>query len=97
MTLWYNMPKERQNKVLFILKGLVMMKNKTAEKLLITPMEACKLLGIGRTTMYSWIKKHTIPVVRFPHCRNVYISVESLKEMINKNTVTTNNGGDGGE
>jgi len=74
-----------------------MMEKRTTEKLLITPMEACKLLGIGRTTMYSWIKKHIIPVVRFPHCRNVYISVEVLKQMICENTVAANNGGDGNE
>ena len=74
-----------------------MMEKITTDKLLITPMEACKLLGIGRTTMYSWIKKQLIPVVRFQHCRNVYISVEALKEMIFENTVTANNRGDSNE
>lgn len=73
------------------------MKNKSNEKLLITPMEACKLLGVGRTTMYSWIKNKTIPVVRFPSCRNIYISVEALREMIRENTITADNGGDSNE
>ena len=76
------------------MKGLFTMKKITTEKMLITPMEACKLLSVGRTTMYSWIKNNSIPVVRFPHCRNVYISVGALKEMINENTVPANNGGD---
>ncbi len=79
------------------MKGQNKMKNTLTDKLLITPTEACKLLGVGRTTMYSWIKNKTIPVVRFPHCRNVYISVEALREMIRENTVTSDNGGDSNE
>lgn len=73
------------------------MKNTLTDKLLIKPMEACKLLGVGRTTIYSLIKNHTIPVVRFPHCRNLYISVDALCEMIRENTVTANHGGDSNE
>lgn len=73
------------------------MENTLTNKLLLTPMEACKLLGVGRTTMYSWIKNKTIPVVHFPHCRKVYISVEALREMIRENTVTSDNGGDSNE
>lgn len=64
------------------------------KKLLITPLEACKLLGVGRTTMYAWIKNNTVPVVRFPNCRNIYISVEALREMIRQHTVTSANGGE---
>ena len=75
------------------MKGLDYMNNTHTDKLLITPMEACKLLGVGRTTMYSWIKNKTIPVVRFPHCRNVYISVDALREMIRENTIISDNGG----
>ncbi|MCR5111728.1 MAG: helix-turn-helix domain-containing protein [Ruminococcus sp.] len=33
------------------------MNSKDNEKLLVTPAEACQLLGVGRTTMYAWIKK----------------------------------------
>ena len=46
-----------------------------------------KLLGVGRTTMYSWIKEEKILVVRFPDCRNIYISKDSLNQLINENTV----------
>lgn len=79
------------------MKGQNKMKNTLTNKLLITPTEACQLLGVGRTTMYCWIKNKTIPVVRFPHCRKVYISVEALREMIRENTVTSDNGGDSNE
>ena len=65
----------------------IFMKTENADKLLITPMEACKILGVGRTTMYAWIKNHTIPVVRFPNCRNIYISTESLRQLIDENTI----------
>lgn len=66
----------------------------TTEKLLISPIEAARLLGVGRTTMYSWIKSNIVPVVRFPNCRNIYISVDALREMIRQNTVTSVSGGD---
>lgn len=66
----------------------------TTEKLLISPMEAARLLGVGRTTMYAWIKNNTVPVVRFPNCRNIYISVDALHKMIRQNTVTSASGGD---
>ena len=61
----------------------------TTEKLLISPMEAAKLLGVGRTTMYAWIKSNIVPVVRFPNCRNIYISVDALQEMIRQHTITS--------
>lgn len=60
------------------------------EKLLVTPAEACQLLGVGRTTMYAWIKNGTIPVVRFPNCRNIYISKNTLNQLINENTIPAN-------
>ena len=58
------------------------------EKILVTPAEACQLLGVGRTTMYSWIRDETIPVVRFPNCRNIYIRMDDIEQFINKNTVS---------
>ncbi|MDE5936243.1 MAG: helix-turn-helix domain-containing protein [Ruminococcus sp.] len=59
------------------------MKNaQSTEKLLISPAEACEMLGIGRTTMYRLIHEGTVPVVKFPHCRKLYLSVETLKQII---------------
>ena len=57
------------------------------EKILITPTEACQLLGIGRTTMYKLIHSGVIPAVRLPECRRIYLSIEALHEMIQNNTV----------
>ncbi len=56
------------------------------EKILITPTEACQLLGIGRTTMYKLIHSGVIPAVRLPECRRIYLSVEALHQMIQNNT-----------
>ena len=60
---------------------------KDNEKLLVTPAEACQLLGVGRTTMYTWIKEEKIPIVKFPGCRNIYISTNTLNQLINENTI----------
>lgn len=60
----------------------------TDNKMLVTPAEACQLIGVGRTTMYSWIKNETIPVVRFPNCRNIYIRKEDLHQLIKDNIVS---------
>ena len=59
------------------MKGPDDMKNTLTDKLLITPMEACKLLGVGRTTIYSLIKKHTNPAKAYPYTlkRKVYDSI----------------------
>ena len=54
------------------------------EKILITPAEACQLLGIGRTTMYKLIHAGVIPAVRLPGCRRIYLSVEASSQMIEK-------------
>lgn len=54
----------------------------STEKLLVSPAEACEMLGIGRTTMYRLIHEGTVPVVKFPHCRKLYLSVDALKQMI---------------
>ena len=75
------------------MKGLGVMNDITNEKLLISPVEAAKLLGVGRTTIYAWIKEGIVPVVRFPKCRNIYISVTALHNMIAEYTVTSTNGG----
>lgn len=65
------------------MKGRNIMKNaQSTEKLLVTPFEACKMLGIGRTTMYRLIREGSIPAVRFPNCRKLYLSVEAMKQMI---------------
>ncbi len=59
------------------------MKNaQSTEKLLVSPAEACEMLGIGRTTIYRLIHEGTVPVVKFPHCRKLYLSVDALKQMI---------------
>ena len=66
------------------------MKPEKTEKLLVTPTEACQLLGVGRTTMYTWIKEERIPIVKFPKCRNIYISKNTLNQLINENTIPAN-------
>lgn len=75
------------------------MKNaQSTEKLLVTPAEACGMLGIGRTTMYRLIHEGIIPAVRFPNCRKLYLSVEALKQMILDNTSSSSEiGGEGNE
>ena len=70
----------------FFVKGSTVMKNaQSTEKLLISPAEACKMLGIGRTTMYRLIRDGIVPVVRFPNCKKLYLPVEALKQMIRDN------------
>ena len=69
------------------------MKSENNDRLLVTPAEACRLLGVGRTTMYSWIKEEKIPVVKFPGCRNIYISKDSLNQLITEHTIPANEQG----
>lgn len=71
-----------------------MKKAQPTEKLLVSPAEACEMLGIGRTTMYRLIREGIIPAVRFPNCRKIYLSVEALKQMIRDNTTSSSNGGE---
>lgn len=75
------------------------MKNaQPTEKLLISPAEACEMLGIGRTTMYRLIHEGIIPTVRFPNCRKLYLSVDTLKQIILKNKSSSSKiGGEGNE
>ena len=54
----------------------------SAPKLLLTPAEACKLLGIGRTTMYKLIHEGAVPAIKLPGCRKLFLSVDGLKQMI---------------
>lgn len=81
------------------MKGLTAMKNAhSTEKLLISPAEACEMLGVGRTTMYRLIHEGTIPVVKFPNCRKLYLSVDALKQMILDNVSSSSEiGGEGNE
>ena len=58
------------------------------DKLLITPAEACELLGIGRTVMYRLIKEGAVPAVKLPGCRRLYLSMEGIRLMIRDNTVS---------
>ena len=57
------------------------------ERLLITPAEGCKFLGIGRTKMYELIRTGVVPTVKLPSCRRLYLSVDGLRQMIRDNTV----------
>ena len=59
----------------------------STDRLLVTPAEACQLLGVGRTTIYSWIKNEKIPVVKFPDCRNIYISKDTINQLITEHTI----------
>ncbi|MCR4646302.1 MAG: helix-turn-helix domain-containing protein [Oscillospiraceae bacterium] len=52
------------------------------QKLLLTPDEARKLLGIGRTVMYRILKEGIIPAVKLSGSRRLYIPMEGLKKMI---------------
>lgn len=75
------------------------MKNaQSTEKLLISPAEACEMLGIGRTTMYRLIHEGIIPTVRFPNCRKLYLSVDTLKQINLENKSSSSEiGGEGNE
>ena len=53
---------------------------KEIPRLLITVEEAAELLSLGRTTMYKWIRRYHVPVVRFDG--RVLISPTSLAEWI---------------
>ncbi len=58
------------------------------DKLLITPAEACELLGIGRTVMYRLIKEGAVPAVKLLGCRRLYLSMEGIRKMILDSTVS---------
>lgn len=60
----------------------------TVDKLLISPAEACELLGIGRTVMYRLIKEGAVPAVKLPSCRRLYLSMDGIRKMIRDNTVS---------
>ena len=50
------------------------------EKLLLKPLEAAQVLGIGRSLMYELITRGEIPSVRLGRCLRV--SKESLQKWI---------------
>jgi len=56
------------------------------EKLLIKPMEAAKMLSIGKTKMYELIKTGEIPSKRIGS--SIRIRVKDLEEWIEKEQVT---------
>lgn len=58
------------------------------EKLLISPSEASKMLGICSSKMYALIHDGVIPAVKLPGCRRLYISVDVLKQVIKDNTAS---------
>ncbi len=60
----------------------------SAPKLLLTPAEACELLGIGRTTMYKLIHEGAVPAIKLPGCRKLFLSVDGLKQMIRDYTLS---------
>lgn len=53
------------------------------ETLLIGVKEACKIVGIGRNTMYELIKMKGFPALIFPH--KVLIDKNNLESWISKN------------
>ncbi len=55
---------------------------------MLTPAEACKFLGIGRTTMYKLIHEGAVPAIKLPGCRKLFLSVDGLKQMINDYTLS---------
>ena len=41
------------------------------ERLLLTPVEAARILGIGRSKLYELLKAEIIPSVRIGTCRRI--------------------------
>lgn len=50
------------------------------ERLLLTPVEAAKVLGIGRSKLYELLQAEIIPSVRIGACRR--ISAEELAAFV---------------
>lgn len=53
------------------------------EPILVSVQEACKIVGIGRNTMYQLIKMKGFPALIFPH--KVLIDKNNLESWISKN------------
>ncbi len=58
------------------------MTTENIEKLLIKPMEAAKMLSIGKTTIYELLATGEIPSVRIG--RSIRIPAKALEEWIEK-------------
>lgn len=50
------------------------------DRLLLKPMEAAEVLGIGRTRLYELLARRAIPTVRIGH--RVRVPVEALRRWI---------------
>lgn len=53
------------------------------EPLLVSTKEACRLLGIGNTTLYALVKSDSLAVVRIG--RRTLVTMVSIKSLIEKN------------
>ncbi len=69
------------------------------ERLLLTTVEACELLGIGETTLYRLRKQGLIPYVELPSGRGncngnnrsiIRYRYKDLLDYVNDNTVSVN-------
>jgi len=61
------------------------------ERLLLKPLEAAQVLGIGRSLMYELIARGEIPSVRLGRCLRV--SRESLQKWIREREQERDDGG----
>ncbi|MGH3266552.1 MAG: helix-turn-helix domain-containing protein [Trebonia sp.] len=52
------------------------------EKLLLTPVEAADVLGIGRSKLYELLRAGTVPSVRIGRCRRV--AALDLADLVDK-------------
>lgn len=52
------------------------------DKLLLTPVEAAALLGIGRSKVYELMRTGTLASVRIDNCRR--IPVEDLADLVQR-------------
>ena len=60
------------------------------EKLLLKPLEAAQILGIGRSLIYELIARNEIPSVRLGRCLRV--PAESLQQWLKEQETKRHNG-----
>lgn len=77
------------NKIVGVLKELTgrleeIKETSKDEKLVYTPKEAAKVLGIGNNAIYNLLKDDEFP--KFSIGRNVYISKKGLEDWVEKQT-----------
>lgn len=60
------------------------------EKLLLKPLEAAQILGIGRSLIYELIARNEIPSVRLGRCLRV--PAESLQQWLKEQEIKRHNG-----